>query len=176
MDRNGWTASTQALATGVTPVKTARIVDYPNSSCFAPNAPSRAHRDDDYVLVLKLDERTPEGIHPLGPRLEVDPAGRGTVAPPRPNERITRTGSSSAAGSRPRRGFFLARRAVFAFSTMWILQALHFAPPDYHYLWKAAGGLVPPDIIQWNGWLSHYSLMPCFFSIGEALSGPPLNP
>jgi hypothetical protein len=128
-------------------VKTARIVDYPNSSCFAPNAPSRAHRDDDYVLVLKLDERTPEGIHPLGPRLEVDPAGRGTVAPPRPNERITRTGSSSAAGSRPRRGFFLARREVFAFSTMWILQALHFAPPDYHYLWKAAGGLVAPVFI-----------------------------
>ena len=103
------------------------------------------------------------------------PSSRGRCPPEGTNERITHTGLLSAAGSRPRRGFFLAPRAVFAFFTNLILQALHFAPPDYQYLWKAAGGLVPPDIIPWNGWLS-ISLMVVFLRSGEALSGPPLNP
>lgn len=55
------------------------------------------------------------------------PAGSDTVAPSRPSDRITRTGSSSAAGSRPRRRFFLAPRAGVRIFDDLVFQGLHFA-------------------------------------------------
>ena len=38
--------------------------------------PRAGRGDDDYVLIPILDERFPEGIHPLGPPLEIDARGQ----------------------------------------------------------------------------------------------------
>jgi hypothetical protein len=86
---------------------------------LAPLAPAiRAHCDDDHVLILEANERSQKAFIRSARLSRSMPAGSDTVAPSRPSERITRTGSSSAAGSRPRRHFFLAPRAVFASSTI----------------------------------------------------------
>jgi hypothetical protein len=55
---------------------------------------------------------------------------------------------------------------------------IHIRQSDLCSLSAVVGGTPQQEslIIPWNGWLSHFSLKPCFSSLGEALSGPPLKP
>src|SRR5262249_1177032 len=102
------------------PVIAAKDITRPNPEIVKALLASagRAQRHDDNVLVLKVNQRFPKFIHPLSPGLEIDCRWQRIDAPSRPSERMTRTGSASAAGSRSRRGFFLAPRAAFASPTI----------------------------------------------------------
>src|SRR5215471_5397940 len=76
------------------------------------------HGDNDHVVVPEANQRLPKFIHPFSLVSRSIPAGSATVAASRSSERMTRTGSASAAGSRWRRPFFLATRGIPIFQDM----------------------------------------------------------